>query len=164
MKICAKCQTEKPKSEFGKSKNRKDGLHPYCKQCRSSESKKATTRKYKQQWYEANREVCIARQQKRYVEQRDEVQQYGKLHYEKNADAYKARARQWYELNKNDPEFVRKKQERDRNWRQRNRHIVAWRSLLKTSLKRLKQQKQTTTELALGYENEISISNPISYI
>lgn len=32
-KICTKCGRELPLSEFNKDKNRKDGLHPWCKEC-----------------------------------------------------------------------------------------------------------------------------------
>lgn len=33
MKFCAKCNTEKDESEFGKNKGRPDGLTPSCKEC-----------------------------------------------------------------------------------------------------------------------------------
>lgn len=32
-KVCPKCTTEQPKTNFSKSADRKDGLNPYCKQC-----------------------------------------------------------------------------------------------------------------------------------
>ncbi len=33
MKICSKCQEDKPKTEFYKDKARRDGLRPSCKTC-----------------------------------------------------------------------------------------------------------------------------------
>lgn len=33
MKVCTKCQTEKPLSEFSKDGTKRDGLRPYCKAC-----------------------------------------------------------------------------------------------------------------------------------
>jgi Autographiviridae endonuclease VII len=33
MKICTKCKLEKKLIEFPKDKQKKDGLHPYCKAC-----------------------------------------------------------------------------------------------------------------------------------
>ena len=33
MKTCPRCQETKPKTEFVKHKNRKDGLAPYCRPC-----------------------------------------------------------------------------------------------------------------------------------
>lgn len=35
MKECIQCVTIKPLGEFSRSKNQKDGLHPYCKTCAS---------------------------------------------------------------------------------------------------------------------------------
>lgn len=34
MKVCTKCKTSKPLSEFGKDKRRKDDLYPQCKECK----------------------------------------------------------------------------------------------------------------------------------
>lgn len=33
MKRCTRCRTDKPLSEFGKDKSRRDGLYPYCRAC-----------------------------------------------------------------------------------------------------------------------------------
>lgn len=38
-KKCAKCKEEKSKDEFGKDKNRTDGLSCYCKPCKSAKTK-----------------------------------------------------------------------------------------------------------------------------
>lgn len=38
-KKCAKCQEEKSKDDFGKDKNRTDGLSCYCKPCKSAKTK-----------------------------------------------------------------------------------------------------------------------------
>src|SRR5690606_21678203 len=34
MKRCSRCKQEKPETEFGEDQSRKDGLHPYCRECR----------------------------------------------------------------------------------------------------------------------------------
>ena len=34
-KCCCECSTKKPRAEFGKDRNRKDGLEPRCRSCRS---------------------------------------------------------------------------------------------------------------------------------
>jgi len=39
-KICARCNIEKPFSDFHKNHKTKDGLNYYCKRCRSIEEKK----------------------------------------------------------------------------------------------------------------------------
>lgn len=36
LKTCSKCRQAKPRSEFGKSKDRKDGLYPQCRACRAA--------------------------------------------------------------------------------------------------------------------------------
>jgi hypothetical protein len=38
-KKCPKCKEEKELAEFGKHKNRKDGLQSYCKKCNNKDSK-----------------------------------------------------------------------------------------------------------------------------
>ena len=49
-KRCGRCKTEQPKDSFNKSKNRKDGLHPICKNCgkiaRGTDAHKKHKRKY----------------------------------------------------------------------------------------------------------------------
>jgi len=35
MKTCPQCKTELPETEFNKSRNRKDGLNPWCRACES---------------------------------------------------------------------------------------------------------------------------------
>ena len=32
-KACSRCKEDKPLSEYGKHRGRKDGLHYYCRQC-----------------------------------------------------------------------------------------------------------------------------------
>lgn len=51
-KLCNKCKTAKPSSEFSTNSSKKDGLQTHCKSCRS---------KYHKEWYKANRELQVAR-------------------------------------------------------------------------------------------------------
>lgn len=53
MKICKKCDRELPESSYGKSKDRKDGLTDWCRECRRS---------YGKEHYRKNRARIIARQ------------------------------------------------------------------------------------------------------
>jgi len=39
MKTCSKCKETKPKTEFHKSRSRKDGLSYYCKMCKANREK-----------------------------------------------------------------------------------------------------------------------------
>lgn len=48
MKTCTRCNTTKPKSDFNKHKQKKDGLNSWCRVCTREESKLRTqTREYK---------------------------------------------------------------------------------------------------------------------
>lgn len=49
-KLCAKCGTVKPISEFGLNKSKKDGLQSHCKEC---------VKKYKKQHYTENRQYYL---------------------------------------------------------------------------------------------------------
>ena len=53
-KICKKCGVEKPFSDFHKDSKRKDGLNPYCKQCRTITEKeyrsKPSAKKKQRNW------------------------------------------------------------------------------------------------------------------
>ncbi len=40
MKRCSKCKLEKDTNQFHKNKNKKDGLHNYCKECNRIRKKK----------------------------------------------------------------------------------------------------------------------------
>ena len=46
MKACVKCKIEKSKDDFHKDNLRKDGLFPYCRECRGTK-KRARHKKYK---------------------------------------------------------------------------------------------------------------------
>jgi hypothetical protein len=50
-KYCSKCKIEKDKIKFHKNKSKSDGLHSYCKSCKSQYSK---SNQYK--WYQNNKE------------------------------------------------------------------------------------------------------------
>lgn len=61
--MCAKCRAERPKTDFGRNSNSKDGLFSYCKPCATQhaitwaknnpERKKETHNK----WYQENKET-----------------------------------------------------------------------------------------------------------
>ncbi len=65
-KKCSKCQTEKPLDSFCKNRGMKDGLNNNCKDCvkKYTEENKERVRKYKSDYYYANREKCIERDRK----------------------------------------------------------------------------------------------------
>jgi hypothetical protein len=66
MKICAKCNIDKPFDQFCSNKNRKDGYHYYCRECHAKSNKRwrddnldialATSKRYR----DANKKSCQA--------------------------------------------------------------------------------------------------------
>ena len=77
MKVCYSCNKEKSKSEFGKNKNRKDGLHSYCKEC--------TRAKYKE-YYKNNREKILKHDKIYREENKELISKIKKRYRDKNMD------------------------------------------------------------------------------
>lgn len=89
-KICSKCGRELPISQFYKSKSRKDGLHPQCKECIKqyyTENKEAIA-EYKKQYRQENKELI----KQWYTKNEERMKQYRKENKETIAD-YK---KQWH--------------------------------------------------------------------
>lgn len=68
-KKCSKCQTEKPVESFCKHRGMKDGRNNNCKECvkQYTAENKETVRKYKSDYYYANREDYIKKDRKRHL-------------------------------------------------------------------------------------------------
>lgn len=71
-KTCSHCKIEKPLSAFNKMQRSKDGLKPYCRDCRKQE----------------------------YILKREEYKEYCKKHYIENREEIKQKTREYYETNK----------------------------------------------------------------
>jgi 5-methylcytosine-specific restriction endonuclease McrA len=83
MKTCARCKTEKHIDQFGKDKNRKDGLNKYCKKCVSDrylEDKVANNARSKS-YYLANRERLNAINRDNYYKHIEEAREYKRKYY-----------------------------------------------------------------------------------
>lgn len=76
LKRCTKCGELKPRDQFHKDKNRKDGLTPHCKDCCA---KKAKT------WYRSNKERCIEK---------------SKVWHDANSERYAKSHKAWMDANK----------------------------------------------------------------
>lgn len=86
-KICSKCGDKKPINKFCKDKQKADGYHPHCFDCR---------RKYR----EDNSEY-IANRHKDYVKKnKEKLEKCWKEYHAKNRDRCNARTRDWYANNK----------------------------------------------------------------
>lgn len=91
MKYCKKCDSTKDLSEFGKDKNRDDGLQFYCKECC-----KATTKRYR----EANKEKYYASAKRWAKENPDKVKAYRQRDFEANKERILAKRREYYLKNR----------------------------------------------------------------
>ena len=115
MKICTKCNTEKPLELFNKAKGGKFGRKSECKECTSLRFKKhyndnqekmvEKTRKYRQE----NPEKCKQAVEDYYSRNKSKIKEKQKvtkkLRYEQNKEEHSIRGKKW---RKNNPDVVRK--------------------------------------------------------
>lgn len=124
-KKCACCGEVKPTTEFGPSKQNKDGLRSYCRPCARAKIKayyeanpdkrKEMSRKDHQKngkaryeknkdkvkaKYVENKEVFLARQKQWRLNNPDKAKEHSKRSYEKNKDKVAARMVDYYQNNK----------------------------------------------------------------
>lgn len=135
MKKCSKCKEEKEFTHFSKSKSFKDDHSIWCKKCSSA---------YHKLYRNLNKEG-LSSKRKEYGA-RPEVKEKSKQWWKDNPDKKK-------EYRKN---FSKdKEREYRRRWykslKERKPYILAWRSLLNNSLKRLGKSKEEETIKLLGY-------------
>jgi hypothetical protein len=145
-KLCAKCSVLKPAVAFGKDASRKDGLQPYCRDCRKTYPQNSERKK---NWYAANRKSVIARMCER--QKLPCVKEYKKAHYQKNKESIKARTNANYPAYWAKPSSKKRAANYARKWRKKNKPIVVWRSLLSGSLRRMNTKKNDRTINMLGY-------------
>ena len=118
---CSKCNQELPAVNFHQCSdniaNSRDGLHSYCKACRSQIDKR---------WREANREQKRVKDRQRYEENKDRALADRKRYYEENKDRVLAQCKLWREAN------LETKRAADKRWAAENperkrEHRARWR-------------------------------------
>lgn len=93
LKLCTKCHSEKPHSDFPKDKTKKDGLYSSCWDCRREHVKQnrenilATKKKYR----EANREKCNEELRIYHAANKEKE----KCYREENAETLRKRGAEW---------------------------------------------------------------------
>ena len=150
-KKCRICDDMKEITEFHKKKGTLDGVRNECKECVKDIQKKykdAPGFKEKQKEYDKNR----------YSEIKDEILEYKKEYYLDNREdilKQKATYRSKPENRQRNKDYIKtyKVENRDKYYKYRNvhPHIIAWRSVLYSTLKRLGTKKQGHTVDMLGY-------------
>jgi hypothetical protein len=89
MKVCTKCGESKPLSVFCKDSQKKDGLHPHCRSCRSKRASK---------WREANKEEINKKQREYRLVNLEEIRRKDRLRNNDPKRKASKNARQRYYL------------------------------------------------------------------
>lgn len=87
MRTCTKCHAWKPISEFCRDRSRKDGVHPWCRPCRSARGKS---------YYAQNRDPISEHRKQHRSEHRDEYRQRSKNYDDAHRDQKRERSKQNY--------------------------------------------------------------------
>lgn len=84
-KICFKCKTKKPLSDFNKDKGRRDGRGPYCRICHNKVQRKN---------YQENKEKNVLRAKKYQKENPEKVQATRKRYYQNHKEKIRIESRE----------------------------------------------------------------------
>lgn len=82
MKICVKCNCKKESSEFHKDQRRKDGLFPYCKECRRPKNPKK--RRGVDTWYHSKGYILVRCESHPMAQKNGYVYEHRKNFYDEN--------------------------------------------------------------------------------
>lgn len=148
-KKCRICSKIKSLDNFHLKKNTKDGHRNECKECVKNIQKKykdmpdfkEKRKKYDEIRYEEKREQILERKKEYHIENKEKILSYKKEYRKENKDKIK----EWQKNNKD------KINEGQARYRKNNPHIIVWRSILYSTLKRLGTKKQGHTIDMLGY-------------
>jgi len=165
-KICRICSENKSLDQFHVKRGTSDGHRSECKECVKDVQKKykeepgfkEKQKEYDKKRYEEKREEILERKKEYHKENRETIlkkkSEYrdkleNKERIKKYLDTYREENREELrEYIRNNPKINSKHQA---NYRKRYPHIIAWRSLLYSTLKRLGTPKESHTIDMLGY-------------
>jgi hypothetical protein len=153
-KVCSKCGEEKLLCEFSKNKNNYDGHHHHCKLCRNTDAKE-----YRKKHPEKLKEV----DRLRYKKDKDKINSRNKKYQKTHKDKLYEKAKIRKKNNIIKVTTYHKKYREDnseklsqykKEYKLKNKHIVAWRRVLYNSLRRFNKKKEGKTIELLGYSAE----------
>lgn len=132
MKLCTDCWNKKEESEFGKDKQKFDGLNQYCKECirkRSSRQRKNNptyAKEYATNYREKNRIILREKSRLTFVRDREKrLEQSKNSYYKHQEEIAKNRA-----VKRRTPEGRKKSRERATEWRKKTKrtivHVTRW--------------------------------------
>ena len=148
-KKCRICGKIKSIDDFHKKKNTSDGHRNECKECvkgilnkyKEAPGFKEKRAEYDKIRYEENRDKILKRKKEYHIENQEKILSYKKEYRQEHKDEIK----NWRINNLN------KFAEGQARYRKRYPHIIAWRSILYSTLDRLGTHKQGHTIDMLGY-------------
>lgn len=142
MKICNKCNTEKPIDEYHKQHTAKDGTRNICKMCVSEEQKK----------YLKNNRDSILTRKKQYRESEEGKKirkEQRRRYYLLNKTIENKRSNEWNKTHQEDIRNYNKQYSKE--YYNKYPYLRAWRRILHNSLRNLGQIKEDKTIELLGY-------------
>lgn len=90
-KTCTKCRETKPLNEFGRDKNRRDGLNPWCKACN-----RANVKRYNA----AHRDEINAKRKAQYAAEPELYKRRVREYARRNSEVVRAGKRRYYQENR----------------------------------------------------------------
>ena len=144
MKICTKCNIEKPLTEFCKDKKTKDGLRSQCKSCE---------REYKKEYRKQNKERIKESDRKYREKNKERLKEKAKNYREQNKELIKERGKKYRERNKERIKERRernkeRKRESDRKYREKNKeYFKEYREKYKERRNELRRERLKTDPL-----------------
>jgi len=94
MKQCTKCKEFKSKKEFCKNKKTKDGLHPWCKECKKQYYEE--NKEQKKQYYEENKESIAKRMRQYRKENKETLAEYMRQYRKENKEDIAEQMKQYH--------------------------------------------------------------------
>ena len=164
-KKCNKCCEIKEIILFHKKPKSKDGYNTICIDCVKIKQKEywKKTKQYKKkkqkEYYEENKEFFVEYHnknrdrilinQKEYRENnKEKIKELKKEYSKNNSEKIKEYRKKYYDKNKE------KILSKNKEWNKKNSHVVAWRSVLKSQIRRFGTKKEGKTIDLLGYSAE----------
>jgi len=165
-KKCRLCGELKEVNDFHKKKNTIDGVRNECKECVKGIQKKykeapdfkEKQKEYDKQRYDSLRNQILERKKEYHIENRDSILEKKRIYREQpeNKERTKEYLEKYREEHREEMrEYIKNykvdNREKYYKYRRNNPHMIAWRSLLYSTLKRLGTRKEARTIEMLGY-------------
>ncbi len=169
MKTCKKCKKEKELEEFHKNKNFDDGYKTVCKTCISEQkmeyykNNSDKISEQSKQSYVRNKDKAKSRANDYYHENKSEISKKRRVYRKENENKIKSQKKDYYQKNKEyviekSKNYAKKNRDKVNEYRakydEKNPHLKAWRSVLKSQLRRFGTSKEASTLELLKYSAE----------